>query len=150
MWPHSKQHSRMPVPCHLVPACNTCHESANLLPPSFLLFPGIRTLQALSLHVRIALSSLVHPWARQEEGFTPPFPFSSCANLAEVAFLGSGSSAPAQQVCDGAQSWRAGGSKASAVPPPSQPLEHALPRLKEEEEERRGRWRQPARRRQST
>lgn len=77
----------MPVPCHLVPACNTCHESANLLPPSFLLFLGIRVLQVLSLHIRIC--SLLHgaPLARQEERLTPPFPFSSCANLGEVAFL---------------------------------------------------------------
>lgn len=62
VWPHSKQHSRMPVPCHLVPACNTCHESANLLPPSFLLFPGIQVLQVLTLHISIALSRMVHPW----------------------------------------------------------------------------------------
>lgn len=60
-WPHSSQHSRMPVPCHLVPACNTCHESANLLPPGSLLLPGIRVLQVPGLHPRNALPCGVHP-----------------------------------------------------------------------------------------
>lgn len=77
--PHSSQHSRMPVPCHLVPACNTCHESANLLPPSFLLFSGIRVLQVPSPHPS---GSLWHDalLAVQEEGLTSPFLLSICAN----------------------------------------------------------------------